>query len=56
MNCGLALEHRGEDMAVGRDFSVIHIEELIETLRINKIAKRKWADGEKKRVKHRTLY
>lgn len=43
-------------MAPGRDFGVIHIEKLTETLRINKSAKRKWAGREKKRVKHRTLY
>ena len=33
-------------MAVCRDFGVTHIEELIETLNINNIAKRKWADRE----------
>lgn len=33
-------------MAVGRDFGIIYIEEVIENLRINKITKRKWADRE----------
>lgn len=33
-------------MAIGKDFGVIYLEELIEILRINKIAKRKWADRE----------
>lgn len=35
-----------EDMAIGRDFGIIYIEEVIENLRINKITKRKWADNE----------
>lgn len=40
-------------MAVGRDFGIIYIEEVIENLRINKITKRKWA---KKRAKSKTSY
>lgn len=56
LKCGLTLKHRRENVVIGRDLGVIYVEELIEILKINKIAERKWADREKMWTKYKISY